>query len=79
MTFKQTPFELGLLIIPAFLFQAFNATNTLKATSGTHSFLGLNEIFTELKSGDKSLFWHVFQKVFCHQIQPCISKLHIKD
>ena len=69
MTLKQTPFELGLLIILTFLFQLFNATDNLKATRATHSFLDLNESFTELKSSDKSLFWHVFRssrpEVFC--------------
>ena len=53
MTLKQTLFELGLLISHAFLFQVYNATDSLKAI---YSFLGLNENFTELKSGDKSLF-----------------------
>ena len=56
MTLKQTLFELGLLISHAFFFQAFNATDSLKATKAIYSFLGLNENFTELKSGDKSLF-----------------------
>ena len=63
----QIPFELGLLISHALHFQAFNATDNLKATRASHSFLGLNENFTELKSDYKSLFWHVFEKVFCHQ------------
>ena len=61
------PFELGLLISHAFHFQVFNAADNLKATRATHSLLGLNENFTKLKIGDKSLFWHVFEKVFCHQ------------
>ena len=52
MTLKQTPFVV------------FNDTDNLKATRATHSFLGLNENFTELKSGDKRLFWHVFEKYF---------------
>ena len=56
MTLKQTLFELGLLIIYAFLFQVYNATDSLKATRANYSFSGLNETFTELKSGDKSLF-----------------------
>ena len=56
MTLKQALFELGLLIIHAFLFQLYNATDSLKATRAIYSFLGLNENFTELKSGDKSLF-----------------------
>ena len=67
MTLKQTRFELSLLIIHAFLFQVFNATDNLKVTKATDLFLGLNENFTELKSGDKSLFWRVFEKIFCHQ------------
>ena len=68
MTLKQTRFELGLLIINAFLSQLFNATDTLKATRTTHWFLDLNKSFTELDSGGKNLFWHVFEKIFCHQI-----------
>ena len=38
----------------AFLFQVFNARDNLKATRATHWSLGLNENFSELKSGDKS-------------------------
>ena len=64
MTLKQTRFELGLLIFHAFLFQVFNATDNLKAARATHWFLGLNDNFTELKSIDKNLFWHVFEKYF---------------
>ena len=60
MTLKQTRFELGLLIIHAFLSQLFDATDI-------HWFLDLNKSFTELKSGDKNLFWHVFEKIYCHQ------------
>ena len=60
MTLKETHFRLCFLINHAFLFQEFSATDNLKATTVTHLFLGLNENFTELKSGDKSLFWHVF-------------------
>ena len=61
MTLKQILFELGLLISHGFLFQVYNATDSLKATRAIHSFLGLNENFTELKSGDKSL---VLRKYF---------------
>ena len=50
--------------MPSIFFQVFNATDYLKATRTTHLFLGLNENFTKLKIGDKSLFWHVFEKVF---------------
>ena len=32
----------------------------MKATRAIHSFLSLNENFTELKSGDKSLFWRKY-------------------
>ena len=53
MTLKQTRFGLGLLISQAFLFQVFNATNNLKGTRAKRE-------ISELKSGDKSLFWHVF-------------------
>ena len=67
MTLKQTRFELGLLIIHAFLSQLFDATDNLKTTRATYWFLDLNKSFTELKSGDKNLFWHVFEKLFCHQ------------
>ena len=67
MTLKRTPFELGLLISHAFFFPAFSATDNPKATSAIPLFLGLNENFIELKSGNKSLFWHVFEKVFCRQ------------
>ena len=42
MTLKQTLFELGLLISHAFLFQVYNATDSLKATRAIYSFLGLN-------------------------------------
>ena len=42
----QTPFELGLLISHTLHFEEFNATDNLKQ-AGTHSFLGLNENFTE--------------------------------
>ena len=61
------PFELGLLISHTLHLQVFNAANNLKATSHAHSFLGCNESFTKLKIGDKSLFWHAFENVFCHQ------------
>ena len=64
MTLKQTPFELCLLIILVSVFEIFKDTDNLKTTRATHSFLGLNENFTELKSGDKRLFWHVFEKYF---------------
>ena len=67
MTLKQTPFELGFFISHAFLFEIFNTIDNLIETGATNSFLGLNENFTELKGGDKSLFCHVFEKVFCHQ------------
>ena len=63
----QIPFELGLSISRALHFQVFNATDNLKATRATHKILDLNENFTELKIADKSLFWHIFDKVFCHQ------------
>ena len=63
----QIAFELGMLISYSLHFQVFNATDNLRATRATHSFLGLNENFTELKIAEKSLFWHVFEKVFCHQ------------
>ena len=56
MTLKQTLFKLGLLISHAFLFQVYNTTDSLKAIRAIYSFLGLNENFTELKSGNKSLF-----------------------
>ena len=56
MTLKQTLLELGLLIIHASFFQVYKAADSLKATRAIYSFLGLNENFTELKSGDKSLF-----------------------
>ena len=42
------------------LFQVFNATDNLKGTRATHWFLGLNDNFTEINSGNKSLSWHVF-------------------
>ena len=64
MTLKQTPFELCLLIIVVSVFEVFKDTDNLKTTRATHSFLGLNENFTELKSSDKRLFWHVFEKYF---------------
>ena len=67
MILKQTRFELGLLIIHVFLSQVFNATDNLKATRATHWLLDLNNSFTELKSGDKNLFWYVSDKIFCHQ------------
>ena len=67
MTLKQTRFELSLLIINAFLSKIFNAIDNLKASMATHWFLDLSKSFTELKSGDKKLFWHVFEKIFCHQ------------
>ena len=56
MTLKQTLFELRLLISHAFLFQVYNTTDSLEAIRAIYSFIGLNENFTELKSGNKSLF-----------------------
>ena len=53
--------------MPSIFFQVFNAADYLKATRTTHLFLGLNENFTKLKIGNKSLFWHVLEKVFCQQ------------
>ena len=76
MTLKQTRFELGLLISHAFLFQVFNATYNLKGTRAAHWFLGLNKSFTELKSVDKSLFWHVFEKILCQQFSIQAGKVH---
>ena len=64
MTLKQTLFDLGLLISHAFLFQIYNATDSLKANRVIYSFLGLNENFTELKSGNKSLFLSYFANNF---------------
>ena len=62
----QITFEVGLLIGHALHFQVFNATDNLKAIRAIYKFLGFNEYFTELKIGDKSLFWHIFEKVFCY-------------
>ena len=67
MTLKQTRFELGVLIIRVFLSQLFDATDNIKTIRVTHWFLDLDKNFSELKSGDKNLFWHVFEKIFCHQ------------
>ena len=67
MNLKQARFEIGLLITHAFLSQLFNATDNLKAIRGTHWFLDLNKSFTEFKSGNKNLFWYVFEKFFCHK------------
>ena len=67
MTYKQTRFELGMLTSHTLHFQILNVTDNLKGIRPTHLFLGLNESFTELKIGDKSLPWHVFEKIFCHQ------------
>ena len=93
MTLKQTRFELGLLTSHIFVFQVFNITDNLKGTRATHWFLGLNESFTELKGGNKSLLLHVFEKIFCHQfysngsvrinsawqLHPNASKPYIKE
>ena len=51
-----------LLISHTFLFQVLNAEDNLKETRATQWFLDLKEICTEVKSGDKSLFWHVLRK-----------------
>ena len=67
MTLKQTNFELGFLIIHDILSQLFNATDNLKSTMTTHCFLDLNEKFIEWKSNNKNLFWHDFEKIFCHK------------
>ena len=60
-------FRVGLLIIHAVLSQLFNAIDSLKASRATHWFLDLNKSFTDLKSGDKNLFWYVFEKTFYNQ------------
>ena len=60
-------FRNGFLIIHAVLSRLFNATDNLKASRATHWFLDINKSFTDLKSGDKSLFWHVLKKIFCDQ------------
>ena len=39
----------------------------LKAARTNHWFSDLNKSFTELKSGVKNMFWHVFEKMFYHQ------------
>ena len=57
----------ALIIIHNPHFQVLNATDNLKATRATHSFLHLNENFNKLKIGDKSLFLHASEKLFCHQ------------
>ena len=71
MTLKQTFFELGFLISHAFIFQVFNATGNWKSIRATHSFLDFNQNFMELKSGIKSLLWHVF----CESILPPVLHL----
>ena len=51
MTLKQKPFDVGLLLCLAFLFQL--GSDNFKATRPTHFSLGINEYFTELIGGDK--------------------------
>ena len=75
MTLKETRFRLCFLINHAFLFQVFSATDNLKATSATHLFLSLNENFPELKSGDKSLLWHIFSENILSPILPLMEVL----
>ena len=60
----QITFEVGLLIGHALHFQVFNATDNLKAIRAIYKCLGLNEYFTELKIGDKSLFCTFLRKYF---------------
>ena len=67
MTLKQKPFDVGLLLCLAFLFQVFNVTINFKATRVTHLSLDLNENFTGLKVTIKNWFLHVFEKEFCHR------------
>ena len=54
-------FDVGLILCIAFLFQFFSVTDNFKAIEATSLALGLNENFTELKSGGKKLgrksFW----------------------
>ena len=64
MTLKQKPFDVGLLLCLAFL---FNVTINFKATRVTHLSLDLNENFTGLKVTIKNRFLHVFEKEFCHR------------
>ena len=64
---ERLPCDCDLLIGYAFLFQIFNTTDNLKTTRVTHLFLGLSKNFDELKIGNKSLFWDVFEKVSCNQ------------
>ena len=55
MILKQKTFELVFLIVQVFILEVFNATANLETARTTYSFWRLNENFTELKSGDKSL------------------------
>ena len=48
-------FDVGLILCIAFLFQFFSVTDNFKAIEATSLALGLNENFTELKSGGKKL------------------------
>ena len=50
-----------------FSFKYLMPQKYLKATRATYSILGLNENFTEWKSGNKSLFQYLFEKLFCQQ------------
>ena len=61
---ETNTFRIALLIIHAFLFQVFNATDNLEATTATHSFLDLNENFTELKGAIKDCFGMFLRKYF---------------
>ena len=48
--------EAGRGVVSCSFWGTLIATDSLKATTAIHSFLGLNEIFNESKTGDRSLF-----------------------
>ena len=68
----------ALLISQVIHFQVLNAIDNLKTTTTSHSFLDLNKNFTELKISDKSLFWHVFEKVFWPILTPILPLIRVR-
>ena len=64
---ETTKFQIRFVDKSYSFFLVFNISD-LKASKAIHWFLSPNENFSKLIRSDKSLFWHVFENLFFHQL-----------